>query len=164
MIDRMIFSEAWLGVAETGAFDVTNPFLRFVAAWMAFNAVYDDGSARGSEWNRITRYVAANGFGEHHRTLLAYKGYSAAVSTLAYQGVGDDRTGARRTIEATDDVLQVLRCVYQVRCNLLHGGKHPTNRRDRDLCQAGYIIVTSLLMWHNSGKLPREAISLEGTR
>jgi hypothetical protein len=157
MIDRHEFSEAWLGVATTGAFDISNPFLRFVAAWMAFNAVYDDGSAQGSEWGRIARYVAENRLNSHHQMLLAHSGYSEAVNTLAEDGVGDDRTGTRRTIDDVRDMLQVLRCVYQVRCNLLHGGKHPTNPRDRDLCHASYVITASLLQWKYTGKLPREA-------
>ena len=160
MIDRNDFAAAWLGLAVTGALDTRDPFLRFMAAWMAFNAVYDDGTARGSEWKRIETFVIDKDLEQIHRSLLQHEGYAGAVNVLAATGVGDDRTGARRQIQDQTNVLEVMRCVYQVRCNLFHGGKHPTDPRDRELSYASYVIVASLLSWRSTGRLPHEAATL----
>lgn len=50
---------------------------------------------------------------------------------------------------------QVLRTIYQIRCNLFHGAKSPQQTRDRDLVRhadrvlRGYINGTSCLEWHD---------------
>lgn len=50
---------------------------------------------------------------------------------------------------------QVLRTIYQVRCNLFHGSKSPQHGRDRDLVRhanrvlRGFIEKTDCLEWHD---------------
>jgi len=40
---------------------------------------------------------------------------------------------------------QVLRTIYQIRCNLFHGGKSPHNRRDRDLVRRAQAVLTTFI-------------------
>lgn len=50
---------------------------------------------------------------------------------------------------------QVLRTIYQIRCNLFHGAKSPQHIRDRDLVRhadrvlRGYIDGSNCLEWHD---------------
>lgn len=44
-----------------------------------------------------------------------------------------------------ENLTEVLLCVYQMRCNLFHGGKLPGNPRDEALAEAGHAIVSGLI-------------------
>jgi hypothetical protein len=61
------------------------------------------------------------------------------------------KTGARRTIGAQKALREVLGCVYQARCNCVHGGKHTEDDRDRSLVTAGFVIIANLLSYYMKG-------------
>jgi hypothetical protein len=46
----------------------------------------------------------------------------------------------------------VLNCIYQVRCNFFHGGKHQDDERDRNLVAAGFVIMLNLTGMHMNGR------------
>ncbi len=69
-----------------------------------------------------------------------FRGYLctlAAMSPIA-------STGRRRravSISSADDFDGLVRAIYQVRCNLFHGGKDPKNVRDDKLVRASARIL-----------------------
>jgi hypothetical protein len=48
-------------------------------------------------------------------------------------------------IASQNSAAQVITYIYQVRCNLVHGGKTPDSRRDRALCGASANVITALV-------------------
>jgi hypothetical protein len=46
-----------------------------------------------------------------------------------------------------------MNCVYFVRCNLFHGGKHMENKRDRQLMTAAFVFVANLLAHYIDGTI-----------
>ena len=154
MVDRHEFSEAWLAFAITGSISDFNPFMRFVACWMAFNAEYSSDARGLNEWEAIKQFAVRESLVQHHQQLLTNDTYSAAVNVIGATGVGSDRDGRRHRINSVEELDEVLRCVYQIRCNLIHGGKHPANIRDRELCEAAFIVMAFLLSRWRVGLIP----------
>jgi hypothetical protein len=77
--------------------------------------------------------------------------YGAAIDALALQGVRNVKTGQVRNISKMKSLNEVLSCVYQVRCNYVHGGKHGDNPRDRLLVKAGFVVIANLLSMYMRG-------------
>jgi hypothetical protein len=46
-----------------------------------------------------------------------------------------------------NDFGQIIRFMYQIRCNLFHGGKSPAKPRDRDLTRWSAMILDNWLTW-----------------
>ena len=65
---------------------------------------------------------------------------SDAVALVARSPIEDMRPrhrGELRYLADSDNFEQVVRFIYQIRCNLFHGGKSPIERRDADLVVLG---------------------------
>jgi hypothetical protein len=90
----------------------------------------------------------------HHSLFESKRSYREAVRVLAGSRILDTRYDVSTDvspstpgadIESGRNVQQVLLAVYQVRNNLLHGGKHPGNPRDADVVQASHVIISQLM-------------------
>jgi hypothetical protein len=128
-----------------------DPFFSFIALWIAFNAHYIsryhfDRDARVSDHKYVRRFAQEAAHVQHHRRLLANDDYHDAVGILTQHGVQDIISGKRYEITRTEDLLAVLETVYQVRCNLFHGGKLRDDPRDLQLTAAAFVIVKHLLL------------------
>ncbi|MEW5860894.1 MAG: hypothetical protein AB1861_26565 [Cyanobacteriota bacterium] len=124
------------------------PFFRFVAIWIAFNALYASrGSNREGDRNQVRRFAGNPKAIDYHQKLLKEDSdYQEAIEILKERGVYD--TNLRRQHHPINDITnltEVAECFYQVRCNLFHGGKIPNDSRDKNLVQASYTIVSKLI-------------------
>jgi hypothetical protein len=151
--------QTWFEFALRGRYDASDPFLRFIGVWIAFNALYEARFPGKREWKQIVAISADDCFRRCHTQLLKQPSYAEAVSALSTGGVSDTRTGLRREITAHTDLAAVLSCVYQVRCNLFHGGKDRSNERDRLLAAAGFVVVGNLVEYQMTGSLLRESVA-----
>jgi hypothetical protein len=71
--------------------------------------------------------------------------YGKAVDVLAEHGVQQLNGYTTRRIRNRSNLTEVISAVYQVRCNLFHGGKTPENPRDERLVEASHCIVLKLV-------------------
>ena len=137
----------WYALASGGNVEANDIFFRFVALWIAFNALYT--SRHGNEerdWDQVRSFAEApQAIACHRRLLQNDEKYRNAVQDLKDRGVYDVRRQTLRTIRNENNLTQVARCVYQVRCNLFHGGKSPEDLRDERLVNAGYTIISKLI-------------------
>lgn len=150
----------WLALSVNGDFDRKDPFLRFIAAWLAFNSLYAERfrTIDGDRRQVMAFAEDERGRAAHARLVKVNREYADAITALAGQGVRDIRSGKRREIDSPQALAEVLACVYQVRCNLIHGGKHRENARDRDLAHAGYVVTANLVSMYFTGcAVPPEA-------
>jgi hypothetical protein len=133
-----------------------DPFLRFMTAWIGFNALYAEQSKTvDGDRNQVREFAKDDDLVQRHSMLLRDKDfpdYRKAVEVLGAQGVLDLRKGRRHHISNNKLLLEVLECVYQVRCNCMHGGKHQADQRDRDLVTAGFVVVANLLSFYLAGR------------
>jgi hypothetical protein len=138
----------WYKLASGETVDQSNIFFRFIAAWIAFNGIYstryDD---QPNDSRKIEKFSYEPEMFERHKTLLANdKKYLQAVEYIASKGVIDSKyPDDPYKIEKFENLGQVMRCIYQIRCNLFHGEKELENPRDKGLVEAAYTIVSMLI-------------------
>ena len=160
----------WYNVAQGHApTDGLNPFFRFVAAWIAFNAMYSqDARSDDTEDRQIRRFCEDTALQNCHGSLLdsddEYRDATTYVMTKPIQRLSNrPRRSDRAPIEGvfdgpppqrrrpseiarlSSDAEAVVLAIYRIRNNLFHGGKSPCNPRDRRLVEASCRIITTLL-------------------
>jgi hypothetical protein len=137
----------WQKLASGGQVDQTDIFFRFMAIWIAFNGLYTSRHSRDTgDWDQVRSFAGDSDAIDIHRQLLnTDEIYRRAIDVLRERGVGNLSRGGRRQISRVDNLTEVLSCVYQVRCNLFHGGKAPGNPRDERLVEASYTIISKLI-------------------
>jgi hypothetical protein len=125
----------------------SNVFFKFIAVWVAFNALYASKySSESGDRDQVIRFAGEPLIIDRHRQLAKDDAdYLEAANILKERGVGNLRGGGTRKISSVNNLNDVMLCVYQVRCNLFHGGKAPGNARDERLVGASYTITSKLI-------------------
>jgi hypothetical protein len=146
----------WYRFAVSGTVDPGDPFIRFIAIWISFNAWYEENLPGEREWRQIDAIAESADLVAAHAALLSSQAidYRDAIEMLRSSGVSNVRNGRLRTIDSPNDLKSVLQCVYQIRCNLFHGGKHREDDRDRQLSKSGFTIIAGLLNYTMEGTFP----------
>lgn len=138
--------QTWYGLATGENVERGDVFFRFIAVWVAFNALYDSVSNESKEFNRVCSFAGIPEVIDRHRKLVAEdQAYLQAIQDLKERGVRDMTSLDRRRIPNVNDLSRVASCLYQVRCNLFHGSKELGNTRDEALVRASYTIVSKLI-------------------
>lgn len=150
------FAQEWLSQSIDPSLG-TNPFVRFMNVWIGFNALYASlNDSVDGDWNQVKKAAEDEQLVQMHRRLLRHPSlpeYSEAIEVLAGHGVTNVKTGRRRNIRSEKPLLDVLGCIYQVRCNFFHGGKLMSNRRDTELVTAAFVVMSNLLVFYFTGKV-----------
>jgi len=138
----------WYEISTHGATTGTDSFFRFIAIWIAFNALYASrhGSARGDR-NQVKNFAGSQQAKQRHEELLTRDAeYQNATQYIGCRSVFDSRNPRRRyQVPSNRKLKDLLNCVYQIRCNLFHGGKQPDDVRDATLVEAGYTVISKLI-------------------
>ena len=102
-----------------------------------------------TERDKIRTFLAAKVSSDQAQSIL--NGYPAEVEYLLSQPVIDMRGNSRDTshniqafrtaADAGERLRELFMVIYQVRCNLEHGQKSPSNHRDVKLCRCASPIV-----------------------
>jgi len=136
----------WAAVATGRSTVDASETLKFAAAWIAFNALYNLESDRRNEWDRVTRFANRTDVGRFHDNLLREdESYSEAVAALAERAVFNHWTKVNVEIENRRSARQVLAVCYAIRGNLVHGHKSPQVERDLHLVSAAYRVILPLV-------------------
>jgi hypothetical protein len=112
---------------------------RFVFLWFCFNACLAFESEEDFDAEMIRWLAGPSSLGSRLRlsfeTAQPSRVFRRNLHTLADMSPVVS-TGRRRRIvqiSSSDDFHGIVRGIYQVRCNLFHGGKRPHDRRDDKL-------------------------------
>jgi hypothetical protein len=140
--EQALLAYRWLNVGDD------RMWLHFPRYWMAFNALYKVVQRPGQREDQAVGGVIELFFEKDaaQRCLDLVKG---PIDDLVRLPPGDDRRGPHdpdyrgkttalaNVIGSSTDPIERLSCVmkvvYQVRCNLLHGSKDPAVMRDQEL-------------------------------
>jgi hypothetical protein len=138
---------AWHTLATGGEVDRSDIFFRFVALWVAFNARYASRhSSDVGDWDQVRSFAGDPDAVDRHRELVRTDAeYVRAIDTLGQRGIRNLNGYGTRRIRDRNSLTDVASCVYQVRCNLFHGGKTPEDPRDARLVEASHTIVLKLI-------------------
>lgn len=144
-ISRII--KTWHSLATGSEVQRDDVFFRFVALWVAFNALYSSFSDRDiGDRQQVRGFAKRREVRHHHTTLInTDASYREAVSLLQSRGITDTATGALTELHNIHSAERVLMCTYQVRCNLFHGGKLPDSSRDQQVVSASFTILSKII-------------------
>lgn len=122
-----------------------NIFNRFISLWIAFNAYYAANDSRASEHEQLrfirdihkTLFLSVTH--EHPDEFSAFKEYIETkkqnrgfIQDLRYDVKEEKHKKQYRNL---DSLCEYLDCVYQIRCNLFHGGKDIADAQDEKLVE-----------------------------
>jgi hypothetical protein len=138
---------SWYGISQGKEVDQSNVFIRFIAVYIAFNAIYDCRYSKELDpAKRIRSFSDDKEMNDRHLELLKSNAeYLDAVKYLAEKGVIDMQKKELYEINRIEYLYQVMRCVYRVRNNLFHGNKDPGEPRNIDLVGSSYVILSHLI-------------------
>jgi hypothetical protein len=131
-------------------------FMKFIALWVAFNAVYVsryDGAHGATELQKIKSL--ASQLSTFHRSHLSRdRNYSSAVQEMSRRPVYNTMAGVEFSIKDPRSIRNVLQHLYYVRNNLFHGRKVPSELHDRVLVSNGVVVLDQLLrhLLHSEGQ------------
>jgi hypothetical protein len=132
---------------------------KFSELWMAFNAMYG-GETDARERSRVMSCIRRN-LTERAAVRVLRQSTKSIDLILAIPSVNlllnrwdpkfraaSQRCAAlyrSRTVTAIGRLAGVAGVLYQIRCNLLHGSKDPSNERDRLLVKESLVVLSALL-------------------
>lgn len=140
-----------MNTAIHGDFNKSDPFVRFIASWIAFNSIYESLFPNNKEYIQIDNISNYQELLDAHSQLLSIAFYENAIDYIAIAGVYDNRSGRQKTVDQARSLNRVIEAIYQIRCNLFHGSKDRSNDRDRELCIAGFVVITNLISFAATG-------------
>jgi hypothetical protein len=130
-----------------------SPIDAFTDFWRGFNNLYGLTDGR-TELARIQAFLTANISAVAAALILA--NHPQQVTYLLSQPIIDMRGNGRDTAAAiaafaanTDAQIklgELFAVIYQIRCNLEHGQKSPTDDRDVRLCECSAPIVAAVVI------------------
>lgn len=125
---------------ETGNLFKNKPVIAFVILWMCYNNYYN-------KWNKGTERERACRLSQNKKSQRIYEKYKEKIlqefSKLSNEGKKREFV---RNVNGKEVFFNAEHCklkdflnvVYQIRCNLFHGGKNPFDTIDERLIQWAY--------------------------
>jgi len=145
--------------------EMENPFDQFIFLWISFNAFYAHEHLREKESSqlKIFRHQFKKLFREvvtkNDATFKEFKHYidTKPVNTGFIQDLRfpvDEERHKQRYSDLTS-LCEYIDCVYQVRCNLFHGGKSPEDGQDENIVKHAYnsLVVFCKAIYQKEGIL-----------
>lgn len=126
-------------------------WVRFVLYYLIFDAFISDGSGSGRDESKLVWFFENdNSLKESFRGGWKTKLIPQAKALRSFSPIRDMRSGSTREVVLDDeeDIEQIIRFIYQIRCNLFHGSKDVMNERDSSLVDhAGQFLKDSIDWW-----------------
>jgi len=139
----------WFRKSQANEVVLASPYDRFIALWISFNAWGTNRYGTDQDRAMIDHAVTDGELQSHFQELCRDKVFRQLTAELqAYCPVWDMRPGHTRkskTVANPHDLGEVLRVIYQVRCNLFHGSKAVDDDRDSQLVYLSYSILSRLM-------------------
>lgn len=139
----------WL---ERGLIRNDDPIDLLTDSWRGFNGLFYPSEGR-TEWDKIKSYLSENISEEKAENLV--QTYLKEINYLILYPVVDMRGNGKDTRPSIDEfkraesnlerILAIFKVIYQVRCNLEHGQKSPSRKRDIDLCSSSWALVAEVV-------------------
>jgi hypothetical protein len=135
--------------------EMDNPFDKFIALWISFNSFYacehlDDSEARQLQILEDTyKNIFKSVVDANEKFFADFKNYidtkpvnSGFIQDLRYS-VNKEKN-KKRYYNLTS-FCEYLGCIYQVRCNLFHGGKNLEDGQDQNIVRYSYATLLVFL-------------------
>lgn len=147
---------AWYEKSKTNTQQPNEIFDQFISLWIAFNAYYAAGKQQASseyaqlEWVKndhaelfcTTVKVQADKFKSFKNYIETKDQNKGFIQDLRYE-VNEERH--KKRYRDLSSVSEYLECIYQIRCNLFHGGKDLVDAQDKKLVEFAHTTLSIFL-------------------
>jgi hypothetical protein len=133
--------QSWI-VKGNSENDIFNCFISF---WIAFNVIYLSRYPVDGDGACIKEVKKDSHFVSEYKMLLKNKTFFASINTLLKESpITSEKTGISYTFKV-NDFSALIDVLYQVRNNLLHGGKNVNEKRDKEVVSAALPVLKALI-------------------
>jgi hypothetical protein len=133
-----------------------NYFDRFISLWISFNAYYAYKDLEKSEQQQLKKFQKKHKaefnsvcnyseFSEFKRYIDTKTRNTGFIQDLRYGKDTDREIRNRKYYSIVTNFEQYIGCVYQVRCNLFHGGKNLEDGQDEEIVKLAYKSLLKLI-------------------
>jgi hypothetical protein len=127
----------------------TDPFIKFFIMYMCLDAWITEGSGEEYDRDKLKWLKSKDNPLREYWTTTPNK--KVPLQGLAKIGQVEDMHPKRRGrivyLKSVDDFDQVIDFIYQIRCNLFHGGKSYMNTNDTRLVTSSARILENWINW-----------------
>lgn len=129
----------------------TDPFIKFFFFYVCFDAWItaesgEDRDDRKLEWLFENDNCLKNKWGEIQSTTT--KSWISNLKNLSpVEDMRPRHRGEYTYLNNVESFEDVIRFIYQIRCNLFHGSKNPMNNRDASLVDLSGMILQKWIVW-----------------
>lgn len=129
----------------------TDPFVKFFFFWVCFDAWVTAKSGKDNDREKIAWF-------EHNKNQLK-DAWGDILSSKTISWLNELRTlspiedmrpghgGEKTCLVDVGNPTEVIKFIYQIRCNLFHGSKSPMDRRDLNLVELSARILEKWVVW-----------------
>lgn len=124
-------------------------FIKFFIMYMCLDAWVTSESGLDRDDQKLQWLIESDNGLRHYWDSTPHK--KAPLQGLKKIGRVEDmrpnHRGEYKYLSDIDDFRQVVEFIYQVRCNLFHGGKSPVNTNDEILVTLSFRVLASWIEW-----------------
>ena len=126
-----------------------DPFIEFFVMYMCLDAWMTAGSLSDSDAKKLKWLKESdNPLREYWKDTPKKTDYLQGLMKIGeVEDMRPNHRGEYRLLSDVDDFDQVIEFIYQIRCNLFHGGKSPVNANDRRLVTLASNFLTNWIEW-----------------
>ena len=130
----------------------SDPFMKFFMFYICLDAWMTSASGEDRDDKKLEWLINTdNPLKEHWAGISSGSGFQSWLNGLHKIGRVEDMRPRHRGeyVELSDinDFEQLMRFIYQIRCNLFHGGKSPVNANDTRLVTLSAKILERWIEW-----------------
>lgn len=129
----------------------TDYFIKFFFFYVCFDAWITSESNKDSDWEKLNWLFTNDSCLKRQWSEVQSSRVISLLKNLQhYSPLEDMRPGHRNRkvyLDDTENFEQVIRFIYQIRCNLFHGAKDPMNNRDAILVELSAEVLEKWIVW-----------------
>lgn len=130
-----------------------NVFNKFISFWIPFNAFYSFRTSQPNDRNALNALIADSGIASTYASVAA----THEDSLKKLQGIcpvhNVGKPGQSLSLANYNNVGETLNLLYLIRCNLFHGDKGESEKRDLEVIQAATPVLEAVVKAFIKGHL-----------
>lgn len=128
----------------------TDPFTKFFFFYVCFDAWITTESGKDRDIDKIDWFINNDScLKDRWKDIQSSVTKSWLANLKNLSPIEDMRPNHNRKVylNNTEDIGEVVKFIYQIRCNLFHGAKDPMNSRDANLVELAGMILEKWIIW-----------------
>lgn len=128
-----------------------DPFIKFFFFYVCFDAWITTESGKDIDTEKIKWFLENdNCLKERWQDIQGSitKSWVASLGSLSpVEDMRPNHRGEKTYLNDTQSLDEIIKFIYQIRCNLFHGSKSPMNSRDVNLVELSAKILEKWIIW-----------------